>query len=52
MAGMFDGFSFNIFDDAIFDTKIQDIPALRSRSIILIPAVGQDGKARISISVE
>jgi len=37
MPGMFDGFSLNIFDDAIFDTKIQVGPPPRIITSILIP---------------
>ena len=38
MPGMFDGFSLNIFDDAIFDTKIQTGPPPRIITTIKIPA--------------
>jgi len=33
MVGIFDGFSLNIFDDAIFDTKNPDPPVLTIRQI-------------------
>jgi len=37
MPGMFDGFSFGIFDDAIFDTTIQAGPPPRIITTIKIP---------------
>jgi len=37
MPGMFDGFSFSIFDDSIFDTKIQTGPPPRIITSIKIP---------------
>jgi len=37
MPGMFDGFSLNIFDDAIFDTKIQTGPPPRIITSIQFP---------------
>ncbi len=39
MPGIFDGFSFNIFDDAIFDTVLDTPPALqiRLRTSIKVP---------------
>lgn len=49
MPGMFDGFSLNIFDDAIFDTKIQDIPQIRSRSIVLISSFGSQGRVQVKV---
>ncbi len=37
MPGMFDGFQLNIFDDAIFDTKIQTGPPPRIITSIEVP---------------
>ncbi len=39
MVGIFDGFSMNIFDDAIFDTQNPDPPVLKIRltTSILVP---------------
>ena len=37
MPGMFDGFPLNIFDDAIFDTKVQAGPPPRIITSIKIP---------------
>lgn len=34
MPGMFDGFQLNIFDDAIFDTVLDDPPALQIRQVV------------------
>lgn len=52
MPGMFDGFQLNIFDDNIFDTKIQDVPTIRLRTIVNVPPTGQNGEARIVIEIE
>ena len=38
MPGIFDGFAFGIFDDAIFDTKIQQIPTTARKMETSIPA--------------
>ena len=38
MPGIFHGFSFGIFDDAIFDTKIQVGPPPRIITTIKIPS--------------